>query len=94
MKRLSIKKGLSIISLLLSLILVLTLAIGCTTKPEPTSGLSGKLPIYHAGSLTIPFAQISEEFNKLYNDKSLNKIITWASGLISFNNCLVSWRSD
>jgi len=30
--------------------------------------LSGKLPIFHAGSLTIPFAQISEEFNRLYPD--------------------------
>jgi molybdate/tungstate transport system substrate-binding protein len=37
-------------------------------EPEPAPQLSGKLQIYHAGSLTIPFAQISEEFNKIYPD--------------------------
>jgi len=58
-------KRLSIISLFLSLILILTLIVGCS-KPAPTTGLSGKLPIFHAGSLTIPFAQVSEEFSKLY----------------------------
>jgi len=57
----------------LSLILILALVFGCAgpaTSPDqqPTPELSGKLPIYHAGSLTIPFAQISEEFNKLYPD--------------------------
>jgi len=36
-------------------------------KPPPAT-LSGKLPIFHAGSLAIPFAQVSEEFNKLYPD--------------------------
>jgi molybdate/tungstate transport system substrate-binding protein len=30
--------------------------------------VSGTLQIFHAGSLTIPFAQISEEFNKIYPD--------------------------
>jgi len=46
--------------LAISLLLILTLTpwAGCSPKP--------KLPIFHAGSLTIPFAQISEEFNKLY----------------------------
>jgi len=48
------------ISLFLILILTLTLLAGCSSKP--------KLPIFHAGSLTIPFAQISEEFHKLYPD--------------------------
>ena len=52
----------------LSLLLTLTLTIGCSSEPTPTPGLSGKLPIFHAGSLTIPFAQISEEFNRLYPD--------------------------
>ena len=46
--------------LAISLLLILTLALwaGCSPKP--------KLPIFHAGSLAIPFAQISEEFNKLH----------------------------
>jgi len=53
-----------IISLFLTLILVLTLLAGCSGEPE--SKMSGKMPIFHAGSLTIPFAEVSEEFNKLY----------------------------
>jgi molybdate/tungstate transport system substrate-binding protein len=55
-----------IIPLFLSLLLVIGLVAGCsqTTKTE----LSGTLQIYHAGSLTIPFAQISEEFNQIYPD--------------------------
>ena len=61
-------KRLPVISLFLSLILALTLIVGCRGEPAPASELTGKLPIYHAGSLTIPFAQISEEFNKLYPD--------------------------
>jgi len=48
------------ISLFLILILTLTLLAGCSSKP--------KLPIFYAGSLTLPLAQISEEFNKLYPD--------------------------
>jgi len=58
-------KRFPIISLFLSLILILTLIAGCS-KPASTTELSGKLPIFHAGSLTMPFAQVSEEFNKLY----------------------------
>ena len=56
------------ISLLLALMLTLTFVVGCSNEPTPTSELSGKLPIYHAGSLAIPFAQISKEFIKLYPD--------------------------
>jgi len=48
------------ISPFLILILTLTLLGGCNNK--------AKLPIFHAGSLTIPFAQVSEEFNNLYPD--------------------------
>ncbi len=48
------------ISPFLILILTLTLLGGCNSK--------AKLPIFHAGSLTIPFAEVSEEFNKLYPD--------------------------
>ena len=62
-------KRASVISLFLSLVIALTLIVGCSSsKPTPTSELSGKLPIFHAGSLTMPFAQVSEEFNKLYPD--------------------------
>ncbi len=48
--------------LAISLLLALTFSLtaGCASKPT--------LPIFHAGSLTIPLAQISEEFNKLYPD--------------------------
>ena len=55
-------------SLFLVLALLLSLAAGCASEPTPSATLSGKLPIFHAGSLTIPFAQISEQFNKLYPD--------------------------
>ena len=55
-----------VVSLILAFILILTLAIGCGSEPE--SGLTGKLPIFYAGSLTIPFARVSEEFNRLYPD--------------------------
>jgi len=61
-------KRLSFISLSLSLILVLTVIVGCSSKSAPTSALAGKLPVFHAGSLAIPFAQVSDEFNKLYPD--------------------------
>jgi len=60
------------ISLFLTLVLTLSLIAGCTapaTTPAPT--LEGELQIFHAGSLTIPFAQISEEFNKLYPDVNI-----------------------
>ena len=53
------------ISLFLALILTLTLIVGCTSKPAPAT-MSGRLQIFHAGSLTIPFAQISDKFNQLY----------------------------
>ena len=70
-------KKLSIVILLLSLALILTLAVGCTSSTEPESSLSGKLPIFHAGSLTIPLAQINEEFNQLYPDV---EILTESAG--------------
>ena len=50
------------ISLFLVLVLTLTLIASCTSEPPP------KLQIFHAGSLTMPFAQISEEFTQLYPD--------------------------
>jgi len=56
-----------VISLFLVLSLMLGAIAGCSTPP-PTGKLEGKLQIFHAGSLTIPFAQVSEEFNQLHPD--------------------------
>jgi molybdate/tungstate transport system substrate-binding protein len=59
----------SISGLFIALILALTLIVGCTGDTTPSAGkLEGTLPIFHAGSLTIPFADVSAEFNKLYPD--------------------------
>ena len=68
--------NIKISSLLLILLLAVGLPLACT-KPVPSPALSGKLQIFHAGSLTIPFAQISDEFNKLYLDI---KILAEGSG--------------
>ena len=57
-----------IIVFTLVLLLTLSLVASCTEANETNEELSGTLPIFHAGSLTIPFSQISEEFNKLYPD--------------------------
>ncbi len=57
MKNLAIK----IVALSLACLLAISLLPGCA-NPSP------KLPIFHAGSLTIPWAEISEEFNRLYPD--------------------------
>ncbi len=55
-----------IVTLTLALLLILSQLAGCT-QPAPTNDeLSGKLPIYHAGSLTIPFRQLSEAFTRLH----------------------------
>jgi molybdate/tungstate transport system substrate-binding protein len=64
---------LKIISLSLGLLLAVSMLAACggeaTTEPTTTQpALSGTLQIFHAGSLTIPLAQVSEEFNKLYPD--------------------------
>ncbi len=48
------------ISLFLALILILSLIPGCSD--------GATLTIYHAGSLTIPFDEVTKEFNKLYPD--------------------------
>jgi len=60
---------LKIIPLFLSSLLVVGLLAACgQSETENGAGLSGKLQIFHAGSLTIPFEQISEEFNETYPD--------------------------
>jgi len=65
-------------ALFITLVLTLSLVAGCSSVSTPSEGkLEGKLPIFHAGSLTVPFAQISDEFNKLYPDV---KILTEGAG--------------
>jgi len=57
---------LKVIPLFLSLLLAFGLVTGC---PQPAeTGLSGQLQIFNAGSLTVPFEQVSQEFNKAYPD--------------------------
>jgi molybdate/tungstate transport system substrate-binding protein len=58
---------LKIISLFLSLLLVVSVLAACGPSETETE-LSGQLQIFNAGSLTIPFEQISEEFNEIYPD--------------------------
>jgi len=56
-----------VITIILSLLLVTSLFAACgdsETEAEP----SGKLQIFHAGSLTAPFAEISDAFNEIYPD--------------------------
>jgi molybdate/tungstate transport system substrate-binding protein len=55
------------ISLFLSLLLLVSLIAACGQTGTGTE-LSGTLQIFHAGSLTIPFEQISTEFNKIHPD--------------------------
>ena len=52
----------------ISLVLVLAIITGCRGEPAPQSGVAGKLPIFHAGSLAVPLAQVSEEFKQRYPD--------------------------
>jgi len=67
-----------VVSLFLVLSLMLGMITGCGGSAPPATGkLEGKLQIFHAGSLAIPFAQISEEFNQLYPDV---KILTEGAG--------------
>jgi len=53
------------IPIILSLLLLTGLLAACE-QTEPAAEISGQLQIFHAGSLTIPFEQISTEFNKIY----------------------------
>ncbi len=63
-----IKPKLFIISSLLLISLLLTSSLMACGESSETEEMSGTLQIYHAGSLTIPFARVTEEFNKLYPD--------------------------
>jgi molybdate/tungstate transport system substrate-binding protein len=53
------------ISIIIGLLLVVSSLAACG---DSEAEMSGKLQIYHAGSLTIPFAEISDEFNVIYPD--------------------------
>jgi molybdate/tungstate transport system substrate-binding protein len=55
------------IPIILSLLLVIGLVAGCPQSTTETE-MSGTLQIFNAGSLTAPFEQISEEFNKIHPD--------------------------
>jgi len=50
----------------LVVLLALSPGLSCAKSLTPNEGLSGRLPIFYAGSLTIPFTQVSKEFNQLY----------------------------
>jgi molybdate/tungstate transport system substrate-binding protein len=58
-----------IIPLILALLLVSLMMGACgqaDTETEVEPELSGTLQVFHAGSLTVPLAEVNEEFNKLY----------------------------
>ena len=61
-------KRFSIIGLCLAVVMVLSLTFGCAPQPAQEPELSGALHIFHAGSLTIPFEEVTEGFNQLYPD--------------------------
>jgi molybdate/tungstate transport system substrate-binding protein len=62
------KSKLLVISSLLLVSLLLTSSLMACGEPSATEELSGTLQIYNAGSLTIPFDQVTAEFNKIYPD--------------------------
>jgi molybdate/tungstate transport system substrate-binding protein len=59
-------KKFSVICLCLAVSLVLSLAIGCARQPASEPELSGTLHIFHAGSLTAPWDEITRDFNQIY----------------------------
>ncbi len=62
-----------VISLILAMLLVTLMMGACgqtetETESETEPELSGTLQVFHAGSLTVPLAEVNEEFNKIYPD--------------------------
>jgi molybdate/tungstate transport system substrate-binding protein len=51
--------------LLIVTVLVMALA-ACGKAPSGDSSLQGDIAIYHAGSLSVPFEDMTTEFNKIY----------------------------
>ena len=47
-----------------SIIAVCIVAMACTVAGADQKELTGKLAVFHAGSLSVPFKQISAEFSK------------------------------
>jgi molybdate/tungstate transport system substrate-binding protein len=64
-KTLTKHPGFRLASILVLAILLVGTLVACS---EPAPELSGKLQIFHAGSLTIPLEQVSTAFNELYPD--------------------------
>ncbi|MFP3880275.1 MAG: tungstate ABC transporter substrate-binding protein WtpA [Dehalococcoidia bacterium] len=74
------RKTVRVLSIALALVMMLTLMVGCqqieetTTDTPETSGtpgtpeLSGTLTIFHAGSLTVPVAELSKAFREEHPD--------------------------
>ncbi len=66
------KNKIKIISLFLAVLLTLTTLAACTqatttpTASTPVQEFSGKLPIFHAGSLAVPWKAVIEEYNKIH----------------------------
>jgi molybdate/tungstate transport system substrate-binding protein len=60
-------KRFSVIGICLAVIMTLGLAVGCA-QPAQETGLSGTLHIFHAGSLTAPFDEVTRSFNQIYPD--------------------------
>ncbi len=55
---------------LISLVLLAVVAAGCINSGTNSTSSEGKLIIFHAGSLSIPFKDLEEEFSK-YAEKNL-----------------------
>jgi molybdate/tungstate transport system substrate-binding protein len=83
------------IPVLITLLLVTSLVLGCSSpasspsptptappvntpsSPSPSVEFSGKLPIFNAGSLTVPWDAVTKEYNKIYPNV---EILTEAAG--------------
>ena len=54
----------------ISIVVLIILLTSCAEKDEKLSfdKISGKLIVFHAGSLAVPFKEIKKEFNKKYPD--------------------------
>jgi molybdate/tungstate transport system substrate-binding protein len=63
-----IMKSFSFIAICLTITTALGLTLGCASEPADEGKLSGTLHIFHAGSLTIPFDEVTDGFNELYPD--------------------------
>ena len=72
---------------LIILLIAASLVLGCSTPAIPPASspststpdveFSGKLPVFIAGSLTVPFAAVTKEYNKIYPNV---EVLTEAAG--------------